>query len=162
MRFSVNLCFFLAFLFVLTDACCKKGGTVSPLMDSKLLGTWRVDSLASIHGGDEKTALMDTVYNPGYKNMHIAILFKEDFTIYCSNYSYDIRGTFSLKNNTMLQINVAEQLDFVLRPNSDFQPLFVKSVNDADSYRIEGSGGLGSKLLIYYSNTQSIIYLTKI
>ncbi len=152
--------FFVVLLPLVITCSCNKASV--NLSDTKLIGTWRLDSLTNISGGDTKTANMDTSVSSYYKGKHIAVEFKDDFSIYSTNYSFDITGKYTLKSSTSVNISMNEIKNASIVPISLFQPLFVKSMNDASTYRIDGTGAYGSQLFIYYANGQAVIRFTKI
>jgi hypothetical protein len=144
---------------ILTNFSCTKGSSSS---SPTVIGSWRVDSLTNLTGGDTKTALMDTPYSAGYKTLHIVIAFKDDSTASATNYSHEIAGVFSVASSSKIHFVLKEMPDKLLLPPSDFQPLFIKSMNDASSYKIDGDGSLGTKLSIFYASEQSVIHLSKL
>lgn len=147
---------------------CKKNEVepepTPPITDSKLWGHWQVDSAIAIQGGRVRSHMMDTLHGlPTNTTARIIVQLTEDFkAVADAGYHYAIDGSYKLTGKTTIDIQVEEIEDRANRPKSDWQPMVVSALNDADTYRVEGDGSRGSQLLLYYAHGGAILRCTKL
>lgn len=148
--------------FFLVTASCKKTGEIN-YFNPKLIGYWQIDSITNIQGGNARSHLMDTLFGIDPNTTKRIILnFKEDKQISCYTYHFQIGGNYKVTSDFTIDFDLEEYIDFQLRPKSDWQPLVIRTFNISYSYRIEGGGGIGSRMYVYFDDGKGVLHCTKL
>jgi hypothetical protein len=145
---------FLICISLFIISCCKKEDPKS-LIDNNLIGTWRIDSITNYSNNYSNYPQMDS-WNK--TNKSIVLEFSSEFKIgSVEPYSYSMSGTYFISEiNGTIKIKIEEVIDYLNRPESKWQPLCLKNLNNSIQYKLEGNN-----MKLYTNNNEFVINLKK-
>jgi hypothetical protein len=145
-------------------SCCKKEINLkTQINDNRIIGAWQCEGIMYLSKIDSLIdSNIDTIYSKSYKGKKILMKIVAGFNLDVINYGKEITGSIKLFSPDSISLNLIEIDDKVLRPNSDYQPIFINNMNKGNIFWIEGDGSIDSKLFIQLESPKSIIKFKKI
>jgi hypothetical protein len=150
MKNLIAICLLTGLCFFTTN--CDK----APLMDSDLIGNWRLDSLSHITGAGGSSNKTDYDTMSVFDGVSIVFTFQEDFTITSRYGGLDGGGEYSLENISKINIDDFHRRDKI-NIESEWFSVSISAINEAESYSI-----VGSKLSVFYNNNSRHMHFTKL